>query len=127
MEQTIEGPQAHYFKGLASGVFEIQHCRDCGMNQFFPRVLCHHCGGTSLEWMLPSGAGVIYSYSIVRRKLESGGDYNVVLVDLEEGVRVMSSVQGIEQNRIFIGMPVRAYVEVNEGAGTLYFKMEESA
>ena len=127
MEQTLVGPQAHYFKQLACGVFEIQHCKSCGLHQFFPRVLCQHCGGTSLEWVRPSGKGEIYSYSIVRRKPEHGGDYNVVLIDLEEGVRVMSRVQGVEPDQVSIGLPVRAYVEVGDGRGTLYFKPEVSA
>src|SRR5271170_337978 len=86
------GPEQQYLAALARGQFQIQHCTDCGKYVFYPRVLCPHCGGAHLSWVRPSGLGTVYSVSIVRRKEGEGGDYNVVLVDLEEGVRMLSRV-----------------------------------
>ena len=49
------------------------------------------------------------------RKPDKGGDYNVVLVDLEEGVRMMSRVDGIDNDRLAAGLKVTAFV--GKGAG----------
>lgn len=121
------GPQEQYFSKLAEGRFQIQRCTDCGAHQFFPRVLCMHCGATDLAWTDPSGAGTIYSFSIVRRKAEAGGDYNVALVDLDEGVRMMSRIDGVAPDGLRIGMPVRARVVRDEGQALVVFVPAEAA
>lgn len=123
MTETTQGPQAHYFARLAAGHFEIQQCQACQRHQFFPRTLCMHCGDTRLDWVRPAGHGEIYSFSIVRRKAEVGGDYNVALVDLAEGVRMMSRVDGLPLTALRIGMRVRAQVS----DGLLVFVPEEAA
>ncbi|MNQ98706.1 hypothetical protein D3C85_1144110 [compost metagenome] len=123
---ATHGPQEQYFSRLAEGRFQIQRCAGCGAHQFFPRVLCMHCGATDLEWTDPAGAGTVYSFSIVRRKPEAGGDYNVALIDLEEGVRMMSRVDGVAPDRLRIGMPVKARVLRDEGQALVVFEPAEA-
>jgi len=62
----------------------------------------------------------------VRRKPEAGGDYNVSLIDLAEGVRMMSRVEGLPPAEVRIGMPVRARVAVSDGTGLLVFEPEDA-
>ncbi len=125
---AARGPQEQYFSSLAQGRFLIQRCASCGAHQFFPRVLCMHCGSTELEWTSPAGTGTVYSYSVVRRKPEAGGDYNVALIDLEEGVRLMSRVDDIALDRLRIGLPVRARVRRDDGqVAMLVFTPAEDA
>lgn len=122
---TVEqGPQARYFAALAEGRFEIQHCVTCQACQFFPRTVCMHCGGMALSWIRPTGRGTIYSTSIVRRKPDAGGDYNVALVDLQEGVRLMSRVEDIAATDVYIGMAVRAQVRSTDAGPRLVFVAE---
>lgn len=125
MTDDIKGPEARYFEKLAQGIFEIQRCATCREHQFFPRALCVHCGSTQLDWVKPSGAGTVYSYSVVRRKPEAGGDYNVILVDLDEGVRLMSCIDKGDENGIFIGQKVSARVALRNGAGVVVFDAAE--
>jgi uncharacterized protein len=120
------GPEQTYFEALRSGKFTIQHCRACGRHVFYPRVLCPHCGATRLDWVAASGRGSVYSSSIVRRKAEAGGDYNVALIDLEEGPRLMSRVDDIALDQIRIGMKVRARIE-GEGEHALLVFVPEGA
>ena len=115
------GAQATYFAYLAQGEFMIQRCGQCAKHVFYPRTLCTHCGSERLQWVRPSGRGTVYSTSVVRKKKEEGGDYNVVLVDLEEDVRLMSRVDGIAPDRVAIGMPVQAKVVTEDGAAVLIF------
>ena len=107
---TPAGPEKQYFDKLAAGRFEIQKCAGCGKHVFYPRVLCPHCGGDRLGWVAPSGRGTVYSTTIVRRRPADGGDYNVCLVDLAEGPRMMSRVAGLAPEQVRIGMPVRARI-----------------
>jgi uncharacterized OB-fold protein len=124
---TARGPQEQYFAALAEGRFQIQHCTACGRHQFFPRTLCMHCGATDLAWTDPVGTGTVYSFSIVRRKPEAGGDYNVALIDLDEGVRLMSRVDGVALDRLRIGMPVKARVLRDAAQPLVVFDAVEAA
>ena len=101
------GATAVYQAALNEGRFMIQRCKDCGKHVFYPREVCPHCSGTSLGWEPAQGNGIVYSTTSVRRKPEAGGDYNVALIDLAEGVRMMSCVRGIPPEAVKIGMPVR--------------------
>lgn len=106
----MPGPEKIYQDKLAQGVFEIQRCTVCNKHVFYPRVLCPHCGGDQLEWMAPSGRGTVYSTTVVRRKEADGGDYNVALIDLDEGPRMMSRVVTVQPSAVRIGMAVQARV-----------------
>ncbi len=104
------GPEHAYKSKLAAGRFEIQKCASCAKHVFYPRVVCPHCGADKLGWVAAAGAGVVYSSTVVRRKPEAGGDYNVALVDLAEGPRMMSRVVGVEPAAVKIGMKVKARI-----------------
>ena len=104
------GPEKRYLDALAAGRFEIQKCAACSRHVFYPRVLCPHCGSDRFDWVAPSGRGTVYSTTVVRRKPADGGDYNVCLVDLAEGVRLMSRVAGVAPQEVKIGMAVRARI-----------------
>ena len=104
------GPEKQYLDKLAAGRFEIQRCCGCAKYVFYPRVLCPHCGSDRLAWFVPTGRGTVYSTTIVRRKPADGGDYNVCLVDLAEGPRMLSRVAGIPPDQVRIGMAVQARV-----------------
>ena len=108
------GPDAAFAKFLAAGEFRIQRCGACGRHVFYPRVACSHCGSVELRWVAPSGRGVVHAVSVVQRREDKGGPYNVVLVDLEEGPRMMSRVDGMAHDAVRIGLPVRARVGSGE-------------
>jgi uncharacterized protein len=118
------GAEAHYQAQLNAGRFLIQRCNECNQYVFYPRVVCPHCSGSSLAWVEPKGTGVVYSTTTVRRKPEAGGDYDVSLIDLDEGVRMMSRVEGVAPTEVAIGMRVRAKVVDNKGAGVVVFTAE---
>ncbi|GAB3014618.1 Zn-ribbon domain-containing OB-fold protein [Mycobacterium bourgelatii] len=76
----------------------MQRCESCSRLVWYPRFVCPHCGGLSLRWEKLSGGGVVYAVSVHHRAalpaLADKVPYSVVLVDLDEGVRLMSSVFG---------------------------------
>jgi uncharacterized OB-fold protein len=77
---------------------------------FYPRQLCTHCGSQAVAFVEPNGGGTVYSTTVVRRKPEFGGDINVALIDLDEGPRMMSRVEGLSPSDVRIGMRVKARV-----------------
>jgi|SRR6185369_9838921 len=116
-----EGVQSVYQKMLDGGRFMIQRCGGCGSSVFFPRELCPRCGGTQLAWIEPAGLGTVYSVTCVRRKPELGGDYNVSIIELDEGVRMMSRVESVPAASVKIGLRVQARVAVTDGRGLVLF------
>lgn len=127
-ELNPEGPaEMVYAARLAEGHFEIQRCQSCKTAFFYPRELCPACGSDSVSWFAPSGKGHVYATTTVRRKPEAGGDYNVALIDLQEGPRLMSRVEGIAPDAIYIGLAVRARVDVKKDQGLLLFDAEKGA
>jgi uncharacterized OB-fold protein len=123
MENPSDAPQggveAAYQQQLDQGRFLLQRCADCARHVFYPRELCPHCGSTALGWVEPSGNGTVHAVTTVRRKPDAGGDYNVSLVDLDEGVRMMSRVES--SGVVAIGDRVRARVQVDGGRGIVLF------
>lgn len=121
------GPDLVYREALAAGRFQIQHCKNCSRHVFYPRVLCNHCGAAALEWVAASGRATVYSTTVVRRKPDAGGDLNFVLVDLEEGVRMMSRVEGVAPEQVRIGMAVTARIATEAGQPLVIFLAAQEA
>ena len=115
------GPDSVHARALEEGRFAIQRCAGCGEHIFMPRVLCPHCGDSRLEWAPIDGRGTVYSATVVRRRPEQGGDYNVSLIDLHEGARLMSRVEGIEPAAVRIGMNVSARIAKTDSGNVLIF------
>jgi uncharacterized protein len=104
-----EPPALVYRRYLESGVLAFQRCAGCGAAVFYPRVLCPQCGDNDLTWETSSGRGVVYATTAVYRR--DADPYNVVLVDLEEGFRMMSRVDGVPAERVEVGTKVRLKVD----------------
>jgi uncharacterized protein len=106
----MSGPDAAYAAFLAEGRLRLQRCEGCKRHIFYPRVLCPHCGSDSLNWVDASGRGTVYATTVVRKRPEEGGGHNLCLIDLEEGVRMASRVEGIAPEEVAIGMAVTARI-----------------
>jgi uncharacterized OB-fold protein len=120
------GAEEQYQAALNKGRFLIQRCAACGKHVFFPRSICPHCWSERLDWVEPQGTGTVYSTTTVRRKPEAGGNYNVALIDLDEGARLMSRVDGLPPTDVKIGMRVRAEVISENGTGLVVFHPEDA-
>ena len=86
-------PESDYLKFLAEGSFRIQRSRASGRYIFYPRVVEPGTGSTDLEWVEASGRGTVYSTTIIRQKPPTPS-YNLALIELAEGPRMMSRVVG---------------------------------
>jgi uncharacterized OB-fold protein len=116
------GPEAVYRSHLAEGRFMIQRSASTGTYVMWPRVMVPGTGEADLEWVEASGEGTVYATTVTRRRPEKGGDYNVALIDLAEGPRMMSRVVGIAPGEVTIGMKVKAKVDELNGAPAVLFE-----
>jgi len=116
------GPEARFYDYLKDGRFMIQRSASSGKYVFYPRVVAPGAGEADLEWVEASGEGTVYATTVTRRRPEKGGDYNVALIDLKEGPRMMSRVVGVEPGEVKIGMKVRAKIEELNGAPAVVFE-----
>lgn len=105
MQDVTTGAEETYLAALAGNRFVIQRCDRCCEALFFPRQFCPTCLGTDLHWIEPGGRGTVYATTTVRLKQDA--PYNVSLVDLDEGVRMMSRVESVAPDQVRIGMRVK--------------------
>lgn len=106
--------------------FLLQFDPEAGKYQFYPRGLSLHTGKRNLEWREASGKGTLFSFTethIPTRGFEHLAPYLIGLVELEEGVRLMSLLHNCTVDDIEIGMPLRlCWDELTEGYS--YFAFE---
>jgi uncharacterized OB-fold protein len=90
--------------------FVLPWCTDCEEAIWYPRLTCPRCLGTSIEWRTAAGTGTVYASSIHYKagpaRDATEGPYVVALVDLTEGVRMMTNVVGCPPDMVTVGMPV---------------------
>jgi uncharacterized OB-fold protein len=102
-----------FWLAAQDGRLSIQRCQECGRFNHPPRPMCPNCHSLDLVWEEVSGVGEVYSYALLHHPQHPAFAYPVraVLVDLEEGVRVVSNVIDVAPEEIYIGMPVTVAFE----------------
>ncbi len=118
-----------YWEGLAQGELGIQRCDSCGQAVFYPRAICPHCFSNTLSWIVASGRGTIYSYTVAHQAFgpfAADVPFVVAIVELEEGVRMMSRIVGAAREEVAIGKAVQVTFEaVGEDLTLPYFCLVE--
>ena len=102
-------PEEEWRAHLAEGRFMLQRSRSTGGYVFYPRIAEPGTGADDLEWVPASGDGVVHAITIVRKK-DPADSYNLALVDLAEGPRLMSRIDGAALEKVVIGLPVKARI-----------------
>jgi len=106
---SVPHPEKEYFAFLEAGRFMVQRSRSSGEHVFYPRVAEPRTGARDLEWVEASGRATVYATTTVRPKPPQAS-YNVVVVQLAEGPRLMSRVENIEATAVRIGMNLQARI-----------------
>jgi uncharacterized OB-fold protein len=113
MPNTVESPLAAYNAHLKRGELGYQFSPSLGQAVFYPRVIAPKTGAADLEWRISAGLGSVHATTVVHP--QHGAAYNVCLVDLDEGFRMMSRVEDIDPTHVKIGMRVQFRVHRPEG------------
>jgi uncharacterized protein len=123
----VDAESRPYWEGLSRGELLIQRCEACSRFVFYPRSLCPHCSSDQLSWVRASGNARIYSYTVAHQAFGPFADkvpFVVAIVELEEGVRMLTRIIGAPREQVQIGAPVRVTFEaIDEGVTLPYFRL----
>jgi len=99
-----------FFDATLRGELLLQRCSRCGTWMWPYRPRCISCMSGELVWAPSQGTGTLYSYTLVHQLFHPGFadeiPYNVAMVDLAEGVRMITNVVGVADDELRIGMPL---------------------
>jgi uncharacterized OB-fold protein len=99
-----------FFAAAGRHELVVQQCERCGTRRFPARTICSVCLGRDAAWVPATGRGTVFSYAVMHQANHPGFaaevPYAVVVVALEEGVRLLSNLVECPVAEIRIGMPV---------------------
>jgi uncharacterized OB-fold protein len=109
-----------FWKSVEARAMELPYCTACNRFFFYPRPICPHCWSDAVEFRRASGNGTVFTYSIVRSPhgnitgWHQRIPYAVALIELAEGVRMMSNIIDCDVDAVRSGMPVKlTYTEID--------------
>jgi hypothetical protein len=107
MNQAVErSPLAIFQDHCRRG--ELAYQVDAAGNAvFYPRLVAPGSGG-ALEWRVSAGLGTVHATTTLHPR--NAEPYDVSLIDLDEGFRMMSRVEGIAPHAVRIGMRVAVHM-----------------
>ncbi|HVN41294.1 MAG TPA: Zn-ribbon domain-containing OB-fold protein [Steroidobacteraceae bacterium] len=119
----MEGLTKEFYDWCSRGELRFQRCNSCGTFRHIPRELCAECGSFEWTWTPTSGRGTVFTYTVVARALHpaflKATPYAAAVVELEEGVRILSNVVDCPVEQLRIGMPVQVDFEKQDETVTL--------
>ena len=121
LDPSASPEQAPFREAARAGRFVIPLCRACGKTHWYPRGQCPFCFAAEIDWKDAKGAGVIYSYSVMRR---ASPPHAIAYVTLAEGPTVLTSIVDSDFARLKIGAAVEVVLkEVAEGMFFPFFRL----
>jgi len=121
------GLNGEFYAFLARGELRLQRCAACGTWRHPPRLRCAHCGSLDVAWEPASGRGHVYSWTTTHRAVDPAftPPYAILVVELEEGPRVVANLRGLEPSELVIDLPVVVEIEhASDTIGLLWFRPE---
>ncbi len=118
-----------FWDGVAAGTLLIQRCARCRRLQHPPGPMCPSCHGFEMEAIEASGRGAIHSFVVVHHPPVPPFSYPnvIVLVELDEGTRLVSRLVGVDPDAVTIGMRVEVGFEtVDDDLALHYFRPAEA-
>lgn len=107
---VIDAESAPYWDAAREHRLVLQRCTACDRHVFYPRGICPHCHGGPLDWVEASGGGVVHSFTVAHRPagpaFAARTPYVVVLVDLDEGPRMLSNLHVDDVATVRVGQRV---------------------
>jgi uncharacterized OB-fold protein len=106
---------AEFWRAASEGVLLVPRCAECDRTFWHPRPRCPYCGSRRVGWIPGSGRGTLHTFTVVRQSADpyfaTRLPYAVGIVELDEGVRIMSNIVETPLQALRIGMRVEAIFE----------------
>jgi uncharacterized OB-fold protein len=111
----MRGFTEQFYGHCRKGELRFQRCSGCGKWRHVPRNTCAGCGSWDWEWARSSGRGRVFSWTVVRRPMHPDFadevPYAPAIIEMEEGVRLVSWVVDCPPEELRTGMPVEVRFE----------------
>ncbi len=125
--EPIEELNKQYWRHCAEERLCFQKCKDCDTWRHIPRPMCATCGSVDWDWVASSGRGKIFSWTVTHAPLHpafaSDVPYAVLIVEMDEGVKMVSGLRNLSLDKIELGLPVEVIFErVTENIAMPYFQ-----
>jgi hypothetical protein len=99
-----------FYDHCKQGALHFQRCTACSSWRHVPREMCAECGSWDWEWSPSTGRGKIFSWTVVGRALhpafQDDTPYAPVIVEMDEGVRLLTQITDVAPDALEIDMPV---------------------
>jgi hypothetical protein len=106
----MQGLTKEFYGWCTHHELRFQRCTECGAWRHVPREMCAECGSWSWEWAKSSGRGKVFTWTVATRPMHPAFPADVpctpVVIELEEGVRLVSEVVDCPPEELEIGMAV---------------------
>ena len=119
-KQSIPVPSTHGLSGefyawCQRQELRFQRCNGCGAWRHVPREMCAECGSWEWEWVRSSGRGEVFTWTVIVRALHPAFQKDVpmapAVIEMDEGVRLVSQVVDCPPAELEIGMPVEVFFD----------------
>jgi uncharacterized OB-fold protein len=119
----LEGFSKDFYGFCRRGELRFQRCSGCGAWRHVPREMCAACGCFEWEWAKSSGRGSVFTWTVVTRALHPAFADDVpfapAVIELDEGVRLLSQVVDCPPAELEVGMPVEVTFDDATSEATL--------
>ena len=128
LEAPVTEASAAFWEATRERRLLLPWCVDCGRAFWFPREVCPRCLGSAIEWRPASGRGQVYAATVEHRPAllpDVFGEqpYVIALVELDEGVRMLTNVVGCPPADVAVGLAVEVTWEpMSDGRHLVLFQ-----
>ena len=108
---TPQGLNAEFYRKALGGTLHLQRCSACRRFAHPPRYRCATCGSDRFEWVPSAGRGKLFSWTVSHIAFDRGWTeelpYATGIIELEEGVRLVGALEGVDRAALAIGLDLR--------------------
>lgn len=111
----LDGLHKEFFDHCKNHALHFQRCDACQAFRHVPREMCAECGSWDWQWVESSGRGRVFTWTVVARPMHpafvDSCPYAPVVVEMEEGVRLLSLVSDVAPDELEIDMEVTVHYD----------------
>ena len=110
MAETFPFTIEQFYKFVSERKLMAAECKKCGTMLLPPRPMCTKCFSSDLEWVELKNKGKLLTYTVIHvspKQFESSIPYTVSIVKLEDGLKLPGMIQGVEPEKISVGMDLK--------------------
>ena len=103
---TVDRGNMWFWDGVRAHRLLVQRCTSCGVVRYPDAPMCGSCRSLGWEPHPVTGRGTVHTWIVSHHPNQHDGGRIVVLVDLEEGIRMVSNIVDADPDEIDHDLPL---------------------